>query len=51
MAKLKQSKNGYSIYLGWYGVHAQNKDKFELRLYPEIKSVYKIDFFLSQIDY
>ena len=43
MAKLKQSENGYSIYLGWYGIHAQNKDKFELRLYPEIKSVYKID--------
>jgi hypothetical protein len=43
MASLPQIENSYAIYLGWYGIFAENTDEFELKTWPEIHAVYKID--------
>ncbi len=43
MAKLKQSANQYSVYLGWYGIHSGDSRPFELQTWSEIYAVYKID--------
>ena len=43
MGQLKQSKNGYNMYLGWYGKCGETDcdQKFDLKSVPEIASVYR----------
>tara|TARA_B100001093_G_C26860593_1_gene1030020 strand:- start:24864 stop:26978 length:2115 start_codon:yes stop_codon:yes gene_type:complete len=43
MGQVKQSKNGYNMYLGWYGKCGETDcdQKFDLKSVPEIASVYR----------